>query len=86
MLDEVVKRPNNWPNIWKQWKCWASSPNIFDLCQISPNIESHDVGWPNMVVKRSNISPNMMLGEMLGEMLDRLTGALIYQTRVNLHL
>ena len=29
-----------------------------------------------MVVKRSNISPNMMLGEMLGEMLDRLTGAL----------
>ena len=28
------------------------------------------------VVKQSNILPDMMLGGMLGEMLDRLTGAL----------
>ena len=59
----------------EQWNCWASSPNIFDLNQISPNSEKDDVGWPNMVVKPSNISSNMMLGEMLGEMLDRLTEA-----------
>ena len=45
---------------------------MFDLDQTSPNIAKHDVKSPNKVCKRSNISPNMMLGQMLGEMLDRL--------------
>ena len=45
---------------------------MFDLDQTSPNIAKHDVRSPNKVCKRSNISPNMMLGQMLGEMLDRL--------------
>ena len=45
---------------------------MFDLDQISPNIAKHDVRSPNNVCKRSNISPNMMLGQMLGEMLDCL--------------
>ena len=45
---------------------------MFDLDQTSPNIAKHDVRNPNKVCKRSNISPNMMLGQMLGEMLDRL--------------
>ena len=45
---------------------------MFDLDQTSPNITKHDVRSPNKVCKRSNISPNMMLDQMLGEMLDRL--------------
>ena len=45
---------------------------MFDLDQTSPNIAKHDVRSPNKVCKGSNISPNMMLGQMLGEMLDRL--------------
>ena len=45
---------------------------MFDLDQTSPNITKHDVWSPNKVCKRSNISPNMMLDRMLGEMLDRL--------------
>ena len=45
---------------------------MFDLDQTSPNIAKHDVRSPNKVCKRSNISPNMMLDQMLGEMLDRL--------------
>ena len=45
---------------------------MFDLDQTSPNITKYDVRSPNKVCKRSNISPNMMLDKMLGEMLDRL--------------
>ena len=45
---------------------------MFDLDQTSPNIAKHDVRSPNKVCKRSNISPNMMLCQMLGKMLDRL--------------
>ena len=45
---------------------------MFDLDQTSPNIAKHDVRSPNKVCKRSNISPNMMLDQVLGEMLDRL--------------
>ena len=52
---------------------------IFDLDQTSPNIAKHDVRSPNKVCKRSNISPNMMLGQMLGEMLDRLHKPLFMQ-------
>ena len=44
---------------------------MFDLDQTSSNIAKH-VRCPNKVCKRSNISPNMMLDQMLGEMLDRL--------------
>ena len=40
---------------------------MFDLDQTSPNIAKHDVRSPSKVCKRSNISPNMMLGQMLGE-------------------
>ena len=46
---------------------------MFDLDQTSPNITKHDVRSPNKVCKRSNISPNMMLDQMFGEMLDRCT-------------
>ena len=51
---------------------------MFDLYQTSPNITKHDVRSPNKECKRSNISPNMMLGQMLGEMLDRLHKPLHY--------
>ena len=52
---------------------------MFDLDQTSPNITKHDVRSPNKVCKRSNISPNMMLDQMLGEMLDRLHKPLVIQ-------
>ena len=48
---------------------------VFDLEQISLIIAEHNVGWLNMVVNRSNISPNTDVQWMLGEMLDRLTRA-----------
>ena len=45
---------------------------MFDLGQTSPNIAKHDVRSPNKVCKRSNIPPNTILDQILGEMLDRL--------------
>lgn len=77
MLDEVIKRSNIWSNISEQMNCWASSINIFGLCQILLNIESNDFEEPNMVIKRSNIPSSMVLDEMLGEISDRLTVTLI---------
>ncbi len=55
----------------------GTTRNIFDLSQISANIENEDVACSKKVVKRINISANMMLGEILDEMLHRLTGAYI---------
>ena len=45
---------------------------MFDLDQTSSNIAKNGVRSPSKVCKRSNISPNMMLDQMLSEMLDRL--------------
>ena len=48
---------------------------FFELNQISSNIESNNIRWPNMVVKRSNISPNLLFDEILGKILSRFIGA-----------
>ncbi len=50
--------------------------NIFDLREMSANMENEAVACTNKVVKRANISANIMLGKMLSEMLRRLTRAL----------
>ena len=43
---------------------------IFDISQISDNIENEDVVCPKKVVKRANIAANILFGELLF----RLTG------------
>ncbi len=50
--------------------------NIFDLGEMSANMENEAVACTNKVVKRANISANIMLGKMLNEMLHRSTRAL----------
>ncbi len=49
--------------------------NIFDLRQISANIQNEDVACLKKVVKRANILAYIILGNILRELLRRLTGA-----------
>ncbi len=46
----------------------GTARNIFDLSWISANVANEDAACPNKVVKRANISANIII--------DRLTGAL----------